>query len=213
MAEDGRRGSVTAADWALVPGKGLGGLEFGMSPSQVDALAEVYGPLESRMGDGLTDDLLHETLQLFGDGLSDQEKQDLIAAYAEHGPSSQSVTETRKGSGLILTYMTDRLTEIMVPATSPVMLAGADLLSLGPAQALALLERLNGAPGRYADTEAAFDALALSVDGFCVTDRAAGVQILDAADERFRARTIVARSTPYLPEDERERFRIYSVLE
>ncbi|AQA03920.1 hypothetical protein BVC93_17460 [Mycobacterium sp. MS1601] len=204
---------MTAADWTLVPGKGLGRLELGMSPSQVDALADVYGPLESRMGDGVTDDLLRETLQLFGDGLSDQEKQDLIAAYAEHGPSSQSVTETRKDSGLILTYLADRLAEIMVSPKCLVMLDGVDLLSLGPAEALALLERLNGAPGRYADTEAAFDALALSVDGFCVTDRVAGVRIVDATDERFEARTVVARSTPYLPEHERGRFRSYSVLE
>jgi len=55
------------------------------------------------------------------------------------------------------------------------------------------LERLNGSPGRYADTEAALDRLAISVDGFCVTDRAAGARALVEADERFQGRTVTWR--------------------
>lgn len=201
---------MTADDWTVVPGSGLGKLEFGMSPEQVDAFADIYGALEARMSDRASDDLLLETLALFGDGLSEDEKKDFIAAYGVHGPPSQSVTETRGESGLVLGYLADRLVEIMMPAhRHPLILAGEDMLSLGPAEALGLLERLNGAPGRYAGTLAAFDNLALSVDGFCVTDRVAGVRILNADDERFDGRTAVMRSTPYLPEEE---FIICSVM-
>lgn len=49
-----------------------------------------------------------------------------------------------------------------------------------------MLERLNEGPGRYADTEAAFDNLAISLEGFCVTARAAGMRTLDEADVRSR---------------------------
>lgn len=199
-------------DWTLRPGTGLGRLTFGMSPVEVDAYADVYGAVESRMADRASDELLNETLALFGDGLSDEDKQAFIAAYAEHGPPSERVTETRKDSGLVLGYLADRLVEIMVPAHCPVVLGGQNLLSLEAARALGLLERANGGPGRYAGTEAAFDGLALSLDGFCVTDPAAGVRILDGDDERFPARTVMARSAPYAPETEIARFRTHSVL-
>ncbi|ANW66448.1 hypothetical protein BCA37_25340 [Mycobacterium sp. djl-10] len=199
-------------DWTLRPGTGLGRLLFGMSPTEVDAHTDVYGAVEARVADRASDDLLHETLALFGDGLSDEDKQAFIAAYAEHGPSSERVTETRKDSGLVLGYLADRLVEIMVPAHCSVVLEGHDLLSLGAGEALALLERANDGPGRYAATEAAFDGLALSLDGFCVTDPAAGVRILDSDDERFPARTVMARSAPYAPENEIARFRTHSVL-
>jgi hypothetical protein len=205
-------GEKMTDDWTLRPGTGLGRLTFGMSPVEVDAYADVYGAVESRMADRASDDLLHETLALFGDGLSDEDKQAFIAAYVEHGPPSESVTETRKDSGLVLGYLADRLVEIMVPAHCPVVLGGQNLLSLEAAQALELLERANGGPGRYAGAEAAFDGLALSIDGFCVTDPAAGVRILDSDDERFPARTVMARSAPYAPENEIARFRTHSVL-
>ena len=201
-----------ADDWTLRPGTGLGRLTFGMSPTEVDAHADVYGVVESRMADRASDELLNETLALFGDGLSDEDKQAFIAAYAEQGPSADSVTETRRDSGLVLGYRSERLVEIMVAPQRPVFLEGQNLLALEPAQALALLERANGGPGRYATTEAAFDGLALSVDGFCVTEQTAGVRILDSDDERFHTRTVMARSAPYAPDDEAERFRTHSVL-
>ena len=37
--------------WTLRPGTGLGRLTFGMSPEEVDAYADVYGPVEARMAD------------------------------------------------------------------------------------------------------------------------------------------------------------------
>lgn len=198
---------AAAGDWTVFPRKGLGKLEFGMSPAQVDALADTYGAVTGRGNDRVPDDLLRDTLVKFGDAMSEEEKQALIAVYAESGPSADSVTETRGNPGLVLGYRADRLVEIM-PARNqrPLVLDGTDILSLSGLESLALLERLNGGPGRYADTEAAFDNLAISADGFCVTDRAAGVRALDDSDERFVGRTVTLRLEPYLPEGEMDRF-------
>lgn len=86
------------------------------------------------------------------------------------------------------------------------------MFSLGAWEALALLERLNGGPGRYASTEAAFDKLAISTDGFCVTDTDAGVRTLDEIDEQFQERTVTLRQKPYLPKGEMDQFIVHSVL-
>lgn len=200
-------------DWTVLPGQGLGKLRFGMSPTQVDALSETYGALTGRVDDRIPDDILRDTLEKFGDAMSDEEKQALIAVYEENAPSADSVTETRGDSGLVLGYRADRLVEIM-PAKKqgPLFLDGKDVLSLSGLETLALLERLNGGPGRYASTAAAFDTLAISADGFCVTDEAAGVRTLDETDERFQGRTVALRSEPYLPSGEMDRSIIHSVL-
>lgn len=203
---------ATEADWTVLPCTGLGRLLFGMSPTQVDALSETYGAVTGRASDRIPDDILLDTLKTFGDGMSEEEKQALLAAYAEIGPSADSVTETRGDPGLVLSYRADRLVEIM-PARQqrPLFLDGTDIFSLRELEPLALLERLNGGPGRYADTEAAFDKLAISVDGFCVTDPATGVRVLNEADERFQGRTVTLRPEPYLPDGEMDRFIIHQV--
>ncbi|MCV7212159.1 hypothetical protein H7J75_26430 [Mycolicibacterium canariasense] len=197
-------------DWTIRPRQGLGRLEFGMSPAQVDALSATYGTVTGRGADRISDDLLRETLAMFGDALSDDEKQALIAEYATNGPSADSVTETR--GHLVLRYEADRLCEIM-PAgpRHPLFLDGRDVFALRGLEPLELLERLNESPGRYADTEAAFDNLAISVTGFGVSDSATGVLALDESDERFRERTATLREVPYLPEQEMHRYVRHSL--
>jgi hypothetical protein len=200
------------ADWTVLPCKGLGKLEFGMSSAQVDALSGTYGAVTGRGNDRIPDAILHDTLETFGNAMSEEEKQALIAAYADSGPSADSMTETRGDPGLVLRYEADRLVEIM-PAMKqrPLFLDGRDMFSLRELEPLALLEQLNGRPGRYADTEAAFDNLAISLEGFCITDPAAGVRALDEADERFQGRTVTLRPSPYLSEREMDRFILHSV--
>lgn len=196
-------GTMTAeGDWTVLPGSGLGKLEFGMSPAQVDALSDTYGAVTGRRNDGIPDEVLRDTLEKFGAEMSEEEKRALIAAYAESGPPADSVTETRGNPGLVLSYQAGLLVEIM-PAEGqrPLFLDGEDMLSLSALEALTLLERVNSGPGRYAGTEAAFDHLAISVDGFCVIDRVDRVRTLDGADERFQRRTMTLRSQPYLPAD------------
>lgn len=204
---------AAAGDWTVFPRNGLGKLEFGMSSVQVDALSDTYGAVTGRGNDRVPDDLLRDTLEKFGDAMSEEEKQALIAVYAESGPSADSVTETRGNPGLVLGYRADRLVEIM-PAKNqrPLILDGTDILSLSGLESLALLERLNGGPGRYADTEAAFDTLAVSAEGFCVTDGSARVSTLDESDERFVGRTVTLRPEPYLPEGEMDRYIIHRAL-
>ena len=196
-------------DWTIRPREGLGGLEFGMSPAQVDSLSATYGTITGRGADRVADDMLRETLAMFGDAMSDDEKQAFIAAYADNGPPADSVTETR--GALVLRYDADRLCEIM-PAgpRHPLFLDGKDVFALRGLEPLELLERLNEGPGRYADTEAAFDNLAISVNGFSVSDSAAGVLALDDSDKRFQERTATLREDPYLPEQEMHRYVMHS---
>ncbi|TQK28753.1 hypothetical protein FBY28_1741 [Arthrobacter sp. SLBN-53] len=181
-----------------------------MSPAQVDALAATYGVITGRGADRVADDMLRETLAMFGDAMTEDEKQDFIAEYTGSGPSADSVTETR--GDLVLRYAADRLCEIM-PAhpRRPVFLDGSDLFALAGLDALRLLERRNQGPGRYADTEAAFDELAISVDGFSVHDSTSGVLALDDSDERFRQRTVLLRDAPYLPAQETQRYTVQSL--
>lgn len=196
------------ADWTIRPRVGLGRIEFGMSQAQVDALSATYGVISGRGADRVADDTLRETLAMFGDALSDDEKQAFIIEYAGGGPSSDSVTETR--GDLVLRYEADRLCEIM-PAhpRRPLFLDGSELFALAGLDALRLLERCNQAPGRYADTEAAFDELAISVDGFSVHDPTAGVLALEDGDERFRQRTVTLRDLPY--QQDAHRYTVHSL--
>ena len=200
-------------DWTIVPRGGLGRLVFGMTPAQVDALAGTYGAITGRGSVDVHDDILRETLEMFGGAMSDEEKQALREAYAEFAPSADSVTETRGEPGLVLRYEADRLVEIM-PAVGqgPLLLDGEDLLAMTGQEAMASMERLNGGPGRFAGTEAAFDVLAISTDGFSVVDSSSRVRTLDRPDERFRARTVALRSEPYLPDGGTDAFVVCSFL-
>lgn len=197
-------------DWTIRPREGLGRLTFGMSPAQVDSLSATYGTITGRGADRVADDMLRETLEMFGDAMSDDEKQAFISEYADNGPPADSVTETR--GDLVLRYESDRLCEIM-PAgpRHPLFLDGRDVFALRGLEPLELLERLNESPGRYADTEAAFDDLAISVNGFCVSDSTTGVLALDHSDERFRERTATLREVPHLPEQEMHRYVLHSL--
>lgn len=190
-------------DWTIRPRQGVGRLEFGMSAAQVDALSDVYGTVTSRGDVRVTDALLRETLDMFGDAMSAEEQEALIAVYADLGPAADAVSETRGDPGLVLGYQADRLAQIM-PAIGhrPLLLDGRDVFALNAAQALQLLEDFNGGPGRYAGTEAAFDNLAISVEGFSIVQGDGGVRPLDTTDARFQQRTVTVRERPYLPQND-----------
>lgn len=204
---------ATEADWTISPGKGLGQLQFGMSPAQVDALSGTYGAITGRVSDRIPDNVLRDTLEKFGDAMSEEEKRELLAMYAEHSPPSDSVTEARGEPGLVLKYIADRLVQIM-PAKKqrPLFLDGQDLFALSAQEALILLEQRNGEPGRYATTAALFDKLAISVEGFCLTDPAGDVRFLTESDEDYQERTVTLREQPYVPEGETVQFTTVSVM-
>lgn len=192
-------------DWTVRPRVGVGRLVFGMSAAEVNALSDVYGTVAGRGNDRASAALLLETLEMFGGAMSSEEKAALVAAYAEGGPDADAVTETRDETGLVLSYDGDRLVGIMSTlAHRPLLIDGRDLRAMGARDALALLERLNGDPGRYADSEAAFDALALSVDGLSIVDDRQRVRTIDPTDERFARRTVTVLPHPFPPEDRRD---------
>jgi len=198
-------------DWTVSPRTGLGRLVFGMSTAEVEALSGVYGAGTGPIADRIPDDILRDTLEKFGSAMTDEEKQALIAMYAEIGPSAARTIETRGEPGLVLAYEADRLDEIMTAkGHHPLFLDGQDLLSLDGRQALTLLERLNGGPGRYAGTAAMFDELAIAVVGFSDTD-GTDVTILAGADDSFRERTVTLRPRPYQPAGEDIDFITHSV--
>lgn len=184
--------------WTVAPGHGLGALHFGMAPEQVDELSGTYGLVTGRREDRIPDPILRETLEKFGDAMSDQEKQDLLDLYTELAPPAESVTETRGDPGLILHYRAARLVEIMTAGGHhPLLLDGVDLLSVSPQRALALLERLNGGLGTYAKDSVTFDKLRISATGFSTTEPGGAIRPLNEADERFADRTV----TLHAPED------------
>lgn len=208
--------SATSAegDWTIRPGQGVGRLDFGMSAARVDALSDVYGTVTGRGSDGAPDALMYETLEMFGGAMTAEEKEALVAGYAEIGPATDAVTETRGRPGLVLGYEGDRLVQIM-PASGqgPVLLDGRDLLSVTALEALRLLEQRNGGPGRYSGTEASFDGLAISLEGFSLVQGGHGVRPLESGDERFSRRTVTVRRHPYLPAEELHRFVTHSFVD
>jgi hypothetical protein len=101
-------------NWRIKPLKGLGQLEFGMTPQQVDKFGSIYGAATFRGPDRASDDLVKETLEKFGSGLSEEEKKELLTLYQEKGPPADSISETRgSDQRLMLSYKADRLVEIM----------------------------------------------------------------------------------------------------
>lgn len=101
-------------NWRLEPKVGLGELKFGMSRSQVDRFTSIYGASKGGAADRIPDDILHDTLAELGEGLTEEEKQEILEAYQESGPSSAAETEVRGDKDrLVLTYQSDHLVEIL----------------------------------------------------------------------------------------------------
>jgi hypothetical protein len=107
------------AMWQILPKEGLGRLRFGMTPAEVDRLADIYGTSKGLASDRISEDLLASTIRDLGDALSPEEKQEIIALYQSDGPSNLSVTEVRGDKHpLVLTYENDRLVEILMNVKS-----------------------------------------------------------------------------------------------
>ncbi len=106
-------------NWRIEPKIGLGDLKFGMSKSEVDRFASIYGPSKGVSADRIPDDILHSTLAELGEGLTEEEKQEILSAYQESGPSAAAETEVRGDKDrLVLTYASDRLVEILADTTA-----------------------------------------------------------------------------------------------
>lgn len=128
--------------WQIYPKQGLGELRFGMTPSAVDRLADVYGVSKGLSSDRIPEDLLASTIRDLGDQLSPKEKEEILALYRSEGPSKASATEVRgETHSLVLTYENGHLAEILVGAKSK-KLAFADV-SIFEASPLDVVRRIS----------------------------------------------------------------------
>lgn len=101
-----------AQHWRIMPKIGLGKLRFGMSRAEVDRFSSVYGTSKGISSDQIPDDILQSTLAQLGEGLTAEEKQEILSLYQESGPTGE--TEVRgENSPLVLTYDSDRLVEVL----------------------------------------------------------------------------------------------------
>jgi hypothetical protein len=149
----------------ISPRSGLGRLRFGELKAAADTREGIYGAVTRQASDRIPDSTLQDTLAQFGSDLSDEEKQALLALYAESGPDASSVTEVRGDHGLVLRYEQDRLVEITLsPDHSLANLAGKGVFLL-PAKDVATAESLSKIPGLYHGTTAAFLNLGLIFRG------------------------------------------------
>ncbi len=157
--------------------------------------------------DRVPDDLLRDTLEKFGDAMSEEEKQALITVYAESGPSADSVTETRGNPGLVLGYRLTASSRSCLQrisahwfSTARTSCRSADWSRWrcwsGSMAALAATPE----PRRRSTTSPSRRMASVSPTG------QAGVRALDNSDERFVGRTVTLRPGPYLPEGEMDRF-------
>ena len=203
--------ATVGESWSILPKAGLGALRFGAKSSDIDKLKSVYGAIVNRRADRIPDAILQETLAQFGGALSEKEKQEMLQMYAQHGPSASSVSEVRGKAGLSLTYEAEGLVAIMLNRRHQrATLAGERVFALSARDVLVSAERLNNAPGRYRATQAAFDNIALSLDGFSVAEQGRSVEIMPGSNERFVERTIELRAEPYVPRDELREFVVRS---
>jgi hypothetical protein len=178
-------------NWEILARSGLGQLKFGDSRAAVDALEDVYGAVTRQASDRIPDSTLQDTLAQFGSDLIDEEKQALLALYAESGPDASSVTEVHGDHGLVLRYEQDRLVEITLSTDHSLSnLSGKNVFLLSAREVLATAESLNKTPGLYHGATAAFPSLGLIFEGFSLTGRQSAPKLLDSSDERFIGRSI-----------------------
>ncbi|MBY3417895.1 hypothetical protein HFN87_32100 [Rhizobium laguerreae] len=65
--------------WRIEPKIGLGKLRFGMSRSQVDRFSSIYGTSKGISSEKIPDDILQSTLAELGEGLTAEEKQEILS--------------------------------------------------------------------------------------------------------------------------------------
>lgn len=199
--------------WRIEPMRGLGALTFGLSPADVAALANVYGSPSPLMSQAhVADDVEKVFAEL---GLADAiSAEDLAAIRSAAAGQAGLSTQTLFGDGpTLLEFEADRLSCVMVePACGPVTFRGQVVFDMSAQDALRMFEAANGGPGRYRSTEAAFDALAVSLTGFSATSRDGSIRLARSEDEDFLGRSIAVRHAPYRPESEVGQFVTHSVL-
>lgn len=197
-------------NWRIAPHHGIGRLTFGLSPQAVAAMAPLYGepsPLISQ-ADVVSD--VEAIIAQHGASLSEE----TIAAMrsAARGMADFATQNLTKDQvPILLEYRDGKLDGVTVEARhEQVNYAGKLLFALGAREVLALFERANGGPGRYRSSEAAFDAIAVSLYNFSTTSSQGEVRALAGRGADFRGRSITLRRQPYRPAEELDQFVTFS---
>lgn len=161
-----------------------------MTKAFVEEHRDIYGKLVREMSDRIPDSILQDTIAQFGGDLSEEQKEQLLAVYAQSGPDETSTTQVRGDHGLVLRFEKDRLIEITLsPEHEAATLQHRHVFRHPVADVLLQAELMNGAPGLYRDATALFETLSLTFDGFCIAG-SQGVRELNERDDRFRSRTV-----------------------
>jgi hypothetical protein len=188
-------------NWTIFPNQGLGPLRFGVSSTEVDTYAKIFGHRDYSASDYVPDSIVQETLDQFGGDLTDQQKAEFIELLRREGSTGRIVTELRGGGLVSLEYDDEKLSAIMVlPEASSLNLEGIRLFAAPPLEVLKLLERLNGEPGLYIANSAFFDRILIYVDGFTEVADGKTVRVFEKFDPDNDA-SIMMRHASYFPND------------
>ncbi|KQS67868.1 hypothetical protein ASG39_05780 [Rhizobium sp. Leaf371] len=200
-------------EWTLVPKDGLTQLKFGMLVSDVAKLSEIYGAVEAASTNPITPGVADDNDDFLSKYFSDDE----LAKDKDHVDESTDeatvITQRLTGSSLVLDYLNGRLQSIIASEQADqINLSGERIFQMESDKLLRLLESANGSPGRYDSTGAAFDNIALYLDGFTETNSDGKIIILTRSDDRFESRTITARHERYQINDFLPEGKIQSFL-
>lgn len=195
--------------WTIKPRVGLGDIKFGMTLSEISSLNTIYGELGSAVMDRHRVDATEDTIAKFGKFFSEE---DIAALRQAAAAQSDSQVQTSSNDGSVLTFFKSHLVEITISARKKsTNFRESILYSIDCQSVLALLERANGAPGRYGSTGAAFDNIAVYLDSFSFVQNGI-IRPMPSTDKRFRERTIGLREAPYSHDDMLPEFVTHSFL-
>lgn len=145
-------------DWRLKPKIGLGELKFGLSPAQVDAMAAIYGASKGLVSDRIPDAMLESTLAELGEGLSAEEKQEILSLYLASGPAATSETEVRGDEqSIVLAYESGHLVEILADTkVERLTFDGVSVFGPPPIEVVRHIAKVTGEVPVIMDEEVAF---------------------------------------------------------
>jgi hypothetical protein len=200
-------------EWKISPKVGLGQMKFGMLPQDVDRYSALYGNLESERQLEMPQNVIEETLALFGDSVSDEDKEAFLEGIKKTYTGNLLQVRTSGNSHIVLEFDQSGLIAIQIgQGCEKAILDDLRIFNLPPADLLKSLEQQNGAPGRFRATEAVFDRLAISLQSFSELSSGNRLAILLPADERFMDRTVTLRKQAYAPTGELGEFSSISVV-
>lgn len=196
-------------EWTIKPKNGFGPITFGMTPADVATISKVYGSLDTVTEDADLTANMDDTFALFAEFASEEDIAAVRSAVEEKA-SKKGRQEIYDNGRIFIIYEAGRVVSVMTASREErTNLSDVSVYDLTGLELLQLLEKANGAPGRYRSTGAAFDNIAVVTDAFSIVNNGK-VTPLAKSDERYAERTIEVRAEPYNPPDEAESWMMHS---